>query len=82
LGVEELLEEPKGAALPPGHFDRFVEESRGENDREVSSAMEPQRNFVVCDGDVGRHVDQIAEDLACLRVAISAHAPGHEAIET
>lgn len=26
--------------------------------------MEAQRNFVVCDGDVGRHVDKIAEDLA------------------
>ena len=47
----------------------------------MGSAMKAQRNFVVGDGDVGRHVDKIAEDLACLRVIVAAHAPSHEAIK-
>jgi hypothetical protein len=59
----------------------------------VSPAMEAHRDFILGDGDIGRHVDQVAKDLACLsiiprvwplagpRTGSSAHAARHEAIK-
>src|SRR5882672_10138484 len=47
----------------------------------MGAAMESHRDFVLGDGDVGRHVDEIAEDLARLGIVVAAHAAGHEAIE-
>jgi hypothetical protein len=44
--------------------------------------MEAHRDFVLGDGDIGRHVDQVAEDLARLCIVIAAHAASHQAIET
>lgn len=48
----------------------------------MGAAMEPYLDFVLGDGDVGRHVDEIAEDLARLGVVVAAHAVSHEAVET
>jgi len=75
------LKEPQGSAVPPRDFDGFIEQSGGENNGKMGAAMEPHRDFVLGDGDVGRHVDEIAEDLACLGTVIAAHAAGHEAIK-
>jgi hypothetical protein len=47
----------------------------------MRTAMEPHRDFVLGDGDFGRHVDEIAENLARLDIVVAAHAAGHEAIE-
>jgi len=47
----------------------------------MGAAMETHPDFVLGDGDVGRHVDEIAEDLARLGVVVAAHATGHETIE-
>ena len=47
----------------------------------MGAAMELHRDFVVGDGYVGRHVDEIAEDLARLGIVVAAHAAGHKAIE-
>ena len=41
--------------------------------------MEAHPDFVFGDGDVGRHVDEVAEDLARLGVSVSAHAACHGA---
>jgi hypothetical protein len=41
--------------------------------------VEPDLDFVVRDGDIGRHVDEIAEDPACLSIIVAAHAAGHQA---
>jgi hypothetical protein len=48
----------------------------------MGAAMEAHRDVVVCDCDIGRHVDQITKDLARLSIIITAHATGHQAIET
>jgi len=47
----------------------------------MGAAMESHGDFLFGDGDVSRHIDEIAEDLPCLSVLIAAHAPGHKAIE-
>ena len=47
----------------------------------MGAAMEPHRDFVLGDGDVGRHVYEITEYLACLGVVVASHTAGHEAIE-
>ena len=43
--------------------------------------MESYGDFPFGNGDVSRHVDEIAEDLPGLGVFIAAHAAGHETIE-
>ena len=47
----------------------------------MRAAMEADLDFAFRDGDVGREVDQIAEDLAGLRLRIAAHGFGEDAIE-
>ena len=76
-----LLDEAERAAIPPRDGDGFVEQSGGEDDGQVSASVEAHRDLALGDGDVGRHVDEVAEDLARLSVTVSAHAAGHEAIE-
>ena len=76
------MDEAEGIVVPPGDGNRFVEDSGGEDDGQMGAAMEAHPDFAIGDGDVGRHVDEVAEDLARLRVIVSAHASGHEAIET
>ena len=49
------------------------EESGGEDDGEVGTAMERSR-LGIGDDDVGGHVDKVAEDLSRLRVVGAAHA--------
>jgi hypothetical protein len=38
-------------------------------------------DLALCDGDVSGHVDDVAEDLACLSVVVSAHGSGHQTVE-
>jgi hypothetical protein len=48
---------------------------------EVGATVEADPDFIVSDGDVGGHVDEIAEDLARLGIVVAAHAAGHQTIE-
>ncbi len=43
--------------------------------------MEAHPDFAVRDGDVGRHVDEVAEDQARLGIVVAAHSAGHETVE-
>ena len=43
--------------------------------------MEALFDFMVSNGDVRWHVDQIAEDLASLGIVVAAHAASHDAIK-
>ena len=43
--------------------------------------MEPHPDFVLANGDVGRHIDQVAEDLPRLSIFITTHAASHDAIQ-
>src|SRR5438105_15665317 len=79
--LSALLDEAEGAAIPPRDGNGFVDESGGEDDGQVGSSVEAQGDLALGDGDVGRHVDEVTEDLARLSVIVSAHAAGHEAIE-
>jgi hypothetical protein len=47
----------------------------------MGAAMESYSDFLFGNGDVSRHVDEIAEDLSCLGVFIATHAAGHKTIE-
>ncbi|MBO0835819.1 MAG: hypothetical protein J2P28_09900, partial [Actinobacteria bacterium] len=47
----------------------------------MGTAMEAYRDFGGRDRDIGRHVDQVTEDLTRLRIVVSAHAAGHDAVE-
>jgi hypothetical protein len=47
----------------------------------MGAPMEAQPDFLVGNRNIGRHVNQIAEDLARLSILIAAHAAGHDAIE-
>src|SRR5260370_3912392 len=47
----------------------------------MGAAVEAHGDFPFRDGDVGRHIDEVAEDLASLSIAVSAHAVGHQAVE-
>jgi hypothetical protein len=67
--------------VPPRDRDGFIDETGGEDDREVCAAVEAHPDFVFGDGNVGRHVDEVAEDLARLGVVVAAHAAGHQVIE-
>ena len=67
--------------MPPGDGDGLIDESGGEDDGKMGAAVEADPDLVVGDGDIGRHVDEIAKDLACLGVIIAAHASRHQAVE-
>jgi hypothetical protein len=47
----------------------------------MGAAVESDRDFIVGDGDISRHVDEIPEDLARLGIIVATHAAGHQAIE-
>jgi hypothetical protein len=47
----------------------------------VGATVEADPDFIVSDGDVGGHVDEIAEDLARLGIVVAAHAAGYQTIE-
>jgi hypothetical protein len=76
-----VLDEAERIAVPPGDGDRFVEDAGGEDDGEVGATMEAHPDFTLRDGDVGGHIDEVAEDEARLGVVVAAHAAGHETIE-
>ena len=48
----------------------------------MRAAMEADLDFMFGDRDVGRDVHQIAEDLASLRIGITAHGFSENAIES
>jgi len=43
--------------------------------------VEAAPDFIVSDGDVGGHVDEVAEDLASLGIVVATHSAGHQTIE-
>ena len=62
------MDQAECAAIPPWDYDGFVDEARGENDWEVGTTVEAHPDLTFGDGDIGRHIDEIAEDLARLTV--------------
>ena len=48
----------------------------------MGAPMEAHPDFVFSNGDLRRHIDQIAEDLARLCIAVPTHTASHDAIET
>ena len=48
----------------------------------MSAAVEAYGDFARTDGDIGGHIDQVAEDLSGLSIVVTAHAVRHQAIET
>ena len=81
MALSGLLDQPERAAIPPRDGDGFIDEARGENDGQVGATVEADSNLAFGDGDVGWHVDKVAEDLARLSITVSAHSSGHQAIE-
>ena len=71
--------------MPDALFDQngngLIEQARGQHDGEMGAAVEAHGNFGWRGGDIGRHVDQVAEDLARLGIVIATHAAGHDAVE-
>src|ERR1700690_10206 len=59
-----LLDEAEGAAIPPRDGDGFVDEAGGEDDGQVGATVEAHCDLGFGDGDIGWHVDEVAEDLA------------------
>jgi hypothetical protein len=47
----------------------------------VGSPVESNCDFAICDNDLRRHIDEIAEDLAGLSIVVTTHSTGHDAIE-
>ena len=47
----------------------------------MGAAVEADLDLLLLDRHVGRHVDEVAEDLAGLGVGVAAHASGEEAVE-
>src|SRR5215470_9388586 len=47
----------------------------------MGPAVEAHSDFAFGDSDIGRHIDQVAKDLAGLSIMVSLHALGHQAIE-
>jgi hypothetical protein len=80
-GLSGLLDDAEGTAVPPGDGDGLVDKAGGEDDREMGAAVEAHADLAVGYGDVGGHVDEVAEDLPRLSVIVAAHAVGHQAIE-
>jgi hypothetical protein len=44
----------------------------------MGTAVEPNSHFVIGHDDVGRHIDEVTEDLARLGIVISTHAASHQ----
>ena len=47
----------------------------------MGPAVEAHSDFAFGDSDIGRHIDEVAKDLASLSIVVAAHAFGHQAIE-
>ena len=77
-----MLYEAERVAVPPWDGNGFIEDSGGEDDGKMGAAMEAYPDLAVGDGDVGRHVDEVAEDQAGLGVVVAAHAACHETVKT
>ena len=80
--LRSLFDQAKRQAVPPRDGNGFVDQAGGEDDGQVGSSVEAHRNLGFGDGDVGRHVDEVAEDQARLGIVVAAHAAGHEPVET
>src|SRR5215472_16881911 len=76
-----LFDQAEGAVIPPRHVDGFIEQAGGEHDWQMGAPVEFNPDFAIRDIDLGRHIDEVAEDLASLSIAVTAHATGHDAIE-
>ena len=68
--------QPQLQTVPPRDSDRFVKQPGGEEDGQVGTAVKADLDFAIRYGDVGGNVDQIAKDLAGLRIGIAAHGLG------
>src|SRR5205085_7463593 len=76
-----LFDESEREAVPPGDWEEFVEESGGEDDWQMGTTVEADGDLFATDGNIGGHVDEVAEDLAGLGIGVAAHAVRHGAIE-
>ena len=83
VGLDSRISLHQGSALAmPRNRDRVVDEAGGEDHGQVGSLVEAQRDLAFGDGDGGRYVDEVTEDLLRLSVIVSAHAVGYEAIDS
>ena len=74
------MDAAEATAVPPRDYDGFIDETGGDHDGKMGAPVESDW-FIFSNGDVGRHVDEVAEDLACLGIVVAAHAARHQAIE-
>ena len=47
----------------------------------MCASVKADCDFALSDGDIGRHIDEVAEDLASLGIGIAAHAFGEYPLE-
>ena len=47
----------------------------------MGAAVEAHPDFVLGNCNIGRHIDEVAEDLARLGIIVAAHAASHQTIE-
>src|SRR5574341_1140479 len=47
----------------------------------MGAAVEGDGDLSLTDGDAVRHVDEVAEDLPSVGIAVAAHAAGEEAVQ-
>ena len=64
----------KGESIPPGDREGSIEQTGSHEKRQMRTAMKGDDDLVGRDGDVGRHGEQVAKDVAslCIRVATNA----------
>ena len=48
----------------------------------MCAAVKADLNFLFADGNICRHIDEVAENLACLRIGVAVHALSDQAIKT
>ena len=58
------MNQAEAAPVPPRDRDGFIDKTGGEDDWQMCTAVEAHLDFVLGDGNVGRHVDEVTEDLA------------------
>src|SRR5215467_9255363 len=75
-----LLDETQGQAVPPGDRRGFFEEIGIQDNGQMGSAVETDSDFPIGNCDIGRHIDEVAKDLACLSIVVAAHLLGHQPI--
>ena len=70
----QLRSHSQRVIVPPWDLERRVQEFGSDDDRQVGAAVEMDMDLTFGDFDIGGRIDQIAEDIARLRLGVTAHA--------